>query len=100
MINQLVMIGKIKELPNDAHDELILEVRRNYKNSDGVFEKDHFKCYLWMAISKKIMLTCKEGDLIAVKGRVVEDNGVCKIFAEQVVLLNKMVSIENEVQKI
>ena len=94
MINQLFLVGKIKRMP--MFDELlgdhdfILEVKRNYKNVEGVFEKDTFKCHLWIAISKKITLNCKEGDVVAVKGRLVEDNDNCKIVAEQIILLNKM----------
>ena len=99
MINQLILVGIIKKMPvydllkND--NELIVEVTRNYKNSDGVFEKDCFKCYLWFAISKKICVCCKEGDLVAIRGRIVEDNECYKIVAEQVVLLNK--NVEDEV---
>ena len=83
------MVGKIKELP--LGDSMIVEVKRNYKNVEGIFQSDSFKCYLWAAISKKVSLNCKEGDLVAVKGRLIEDEGICKILAEQVVLLNKMI---------
>lgn len=99
MINQILLVGIIKKMP--IHDllnndnELIIEVKRNYKNSEGVFDKDYFKCYLWFAISKKICVCCKEGDLVAVRGRLVDDNKCYKIVAEQVVLLNK--NIEDEV---
>ena len=91
MLNQLVLVGQIKKVP-DSHliegdNEMVIEVKRNYKNSEGVFETDYFKCYLWFAISKKISLNCKLGDLVAVKGRLVDDNNVCRIVAEQVVLL-------------
>jgi len=90
VINQIFLIGKIKELKCVKNNELIIEVKRNYKNTEGVFEKDCFKCNLWIALSKKIELNCKEGDMVAVKGRLVEDKGVCNILAEQVILLNKM----------
>ena len=89
MFNQLFLLGKIKNLKSIEKNELEIEVKRNYKNTDGVFEKDCFKCVLWIAISKKISLSCKEGDLVAIKGRLVDDNGVCNILAEQIILLNK-----------
>ena len=98
MLNQLVLVGQIRRIPDshviDGDNELIIEVKRNYKNMQGVFESDFFKCYLWFAISKKISLNCKIGDLVVVKGRLVDADNACKIIAEQVVLLNK--SIENE----
>lgn len=91
MINQLFLLGKIKEMPskNIGDNELLIEVKRNYKNTEGVFESDCFRCHLWIALSKKINLGCKIGDLVAVKGRLVNDNGECNILAEQVILLNK-----------
>ena len=89
MINQLFLIGEIKEMTNLENNELVIEVRRNYKNVEGVFEKDCFKCNLWVALSKKITLNCKKGDLVAIKGRLVDDKGICNILAEQVILLNK-----------
>lgn len=99
MINQLLLVGIIKKMPVydllKNNNELIIEVKRNYKNSEGVFEKDCFKCYLWFAISKKICLCCKEGDLVAIRGRIVEEDKIYKIVAEQVVLLNK--NIEEKV---
>ena len=90
MINQVFLIGKIKNIDNLKSNELLIEVKRNYKNTEGIFEKDLFKCTLWIALSKKISLNCKEGDIVAVKGRLVDDNGKCNILAEQVILLNKV----------
>lgn len=87
MINQLFLIGIIKEIK--TNNELIVEVRRNYKNMEGIFEKDTFKCNLWTALSKKISLNCKIGDIVAIKGRLVDNNSNCSIVAEQVILLNK-----------
>lgn len=98
MINYLLFIGKIKKMPEcdffKSDNELVIEVKRNYKNSKGIFETDCFKCVLWYAISKKISLSCKEGDLVAVKGRLVDDKGLCKIIAEEVVLLTKAMQEE------
>lgn len=92
MLNQLLLVGKIKKIPSNdllkGDNELEVEVRRNYKNVDGIFESDCFICCLWIAITKKICLNCKEGDLVMIKGRLIEDNAQYKIMAEQVVLLN------------
>lgn len=90
MINHLFLVGVIKEMPIEGdNDYLILEVRRNYKNSDGVYDKDLFKCHLWIAIERKILVMCKVGDLIAIKGRLVSSDEMCNILCEQVILLNK-----------
>lgn len=89
MINQLFLVGKIKEIDTLKDNKLMVEVERNYKNPEGVFEKDYFKCDLWIALSKRIGLNCKNGDVVAIKGRLVGDSGNCHILAEQVILLNK-----------
>ena len=93
MINQLFMIGTIKYMPcNDKESNdnyFVLEVRRGYKNATGTYDKDCFKCHLWIAISQKINRYCKVGDLVAVKGRLVDSLGECNILVEQAILLNK-----------
>lgn len=89
MINQIFLLGTILNMNDLINNKIVIEVKRNYKNVDGVFEKDCFVCNLWLALSKKIGLNCKSGDLVAVKGRLVDDKGVCNILAEQVILLNK-----------
>lgn len=90
MINQLLLVGKIKDMSMLDKNEIDVEVKRNYKNNEGVFEKDCFKCNLWFALSKKISLNCSVGDMVIVKGRLVENKGFCSILAEQVILLNKV----------
>ena len=91
MINQVFLIGKISNMDSIEKNTITIEVRRNYKNVEGVFASDFFSCALWIALSKKISLNCKKGDLVAVKGRLVDDSGICNILAEQVILLNKTI---------
>lgn len=95
MFNQVFIVGKVEKIPelnsDNKDNKIILEVRRNYKNVDGVFDKDYFSCYLWSALYKKINMSCKEGDLVALRGRLINEGGNCNILAEQVILLNKVV---------
>ena len=99
MINQLFLVGQIKDMPkmevNNKNIKFKIEVKRNYKNVDGIFEKDIFECFLWIAIGKKISMYSKIGDVVAVKGRLVSDNDSCHILAEQVILLNKVMEANN-----
>ena len=40
MINQLFLIGQIKKMPsNEESNEFVLEVKRNYKNTEGIFDE-------------------------------------------------------------
>ena len=95
MFNQVFIVGKIDKIPDlnckNMENILVLEVKRNYKNVEGVFDKDYFSCYLWSALCKKINVSCKIGDVIALRGRLINDRekSACNILAEQVILLNK-----------
>ena len=90
MINQLLLVGKIKDMSAIDKNEIEVEVKRNYKNNEGIFEKDYFKCSLWFALSKKISVSCNVGDIVVVRGRLIDNSGFCSILAEQVILLNKV----------
>ncbi len=90
MINQLLLVGKIKDMSAIDKNEIEVEVKRNYKNNEGIFEKDYFKCNLWFALSKKISVSCNVGDIVVVRGRLIDNSGFCSILAEQVILLNKV----------
>ena len=77
MLNQFIVIGRIKELPvirettnGNKISTLLLEVDRNFKNSDGVYEKDVFQITLWKGIAESTVHLSEIGSLIAVKGRV------------------------------
>ncbi len=99
-MNTCVIVGKILRKPefissvqgSDAY--LIVESCRAYPESDGHYVKDRFKVVLWHGIAEECKAICKEGDLIAIRGRVEslekEENEKyhyeCKIVAEHVSL--------------
>ena len=77
MLNQFIVIGKIQELPmiretsnGNKISTLLLEVDRNFKNSDGLYERDSFQITLWKGIAESTVHLAEIGSLIAVKGRV------------------------------
>lgn len=89
MINQIILIGKIKEIETkECKKELLLEVERPYRENEGkVF--DVFTCKLWGCIFDKIVSLCNIGDTIAIKGRVNVEDSKYIVNGENVVLLNK-----------
>ena len=74
MINQVVLVGKIKDIGGESKNkrELLLEVERPFREVEGKIS-DIFTCKLWSGIFNKILSLCAMGDLIAIKGRVIYD---------------------------
>ncbi|NLC96616.1 MAG: single-stranded DNA-binding protein [Erysipelotrichaceae bacterium] len=77
MLNQCVLVGKVKELPTikqtnngNTYAQLILEVDRNFRNSDGTLSSDLFQVTLWKGIAETCLNLCKLNDVIALKGRL------------------------------
>ena len=90
MINQIVLVGKIEEIDSSSSNKkkIKLGVERPFDESKGrVF--DVFVCQLWNSIFSKITSVCNIGDMLAIRGRIEEDNNEYIVIAENVVLLNK-----------
>ena len=89
MLNQIVLIGKIKGIEKTENkNEVILEVERPFQE-DEIRKSDVFVCRLWSCIFKGMLSLCAIGDLVAIKGRVNYEEEKYIINAENVVLLNK-----------
>ena len=79
MLNQLVAVGRLVDKPTLTKLEdgkevcrLTLAVPRSYKNEEGVYDTDFLDIVLWNAIATNTAEYCKKGDLVSVKGRIVE----------------------------
>lgn len=77
MLNQIVLVGKIKEIKGLKETStgikfmnLVLEVERSYKNADGIFESDIISCSLWRSLAESFQGTCDVGSVVGVKGRI------------------------------
>ena len=89
MLNQIVLIGKIKGIEKTENkNEVILEVERPFQE-DEIRKSDVFVCRLWSCIFNGMLSLCAIGDLVAIKGRVNYEEEKYIINAENVVLLNK-----------
>ena len=47
-----------------------LAVNRNYKNANGEYDTDFFKCIAWGNLAKTIQAYTSKGSQIAIEGRV------------------------------
>lgn len=100
MLNQCVLVGKVKELPvikqtsnGNNYAQLVLEVDRSFRNSDGTLSSDLFQVTLWKGIAELCMDVCKINDLIALKGRLqasVYENDKNKIYYNAEVIAEKV----------
>ena len=80
-MNQCLLVGKVKELPElketaTGHKvaSILIEVDRNFMNSEGIYEKDIFKVDLWRSLAEQTCSIAKIGSLLGIKGRFVSKN--------------------------
>lgn len=89
MINQIVLVGKLDRMSNlESKKDLYLKVERPFKENNE-FKIDIFKCRAWISIFDKVLNLCKGGDLLAIKGRAIYEEGEFIVIAENIVILNK-----------
>lgn len=77
MINNVVITGKIVEMPKIRetangirYANMLLEVARPFRNSNGGFDSDRILVTLWKGITETVNDVCKIGDLLGIKGRL------------------------------
>ncbi len=103
-MNQLFLVGRLTKDPEISKTggldqcKVTLAVKRQFKNSNGVFETDFITCTVWNVIAQRVCEYCKKGDLISLKGRIQNNNYLGKdekmvytyeIIAEQVSFMQK-----------
>ena len=76
-MNTVVLIGRLtgepelKETKEQKERSIIqIAVPRSFKNADGIYETDFFRCILWNGIAKRVKEYCKKGDMACIKGRL------------------------------
>ena len=77
MVNQVVLVGRLTKDPeiiihdnNKKRAVLDLAVQRCFKNINGEYETDFFRCIVWNGIAENVCEYCKKGDVVGVKGRL------------------------------
>ena len=86
MLNQLILLGRIVEINNEDRT-VELAVPRSFKNAEGEYETDYIKCKLFEHKASLVNEYCENGDLIAIRGRVQNNEGNLEIVAEKVTFL-------------
>lgn len=72
MLNNLVIVGRLKELHLEENNEAVitLGVPRSYQNEDGEYLVDYVDCTLRGSIATNTIEYCKSDDIIGIKGRI------------------------------
>ncbi|MEF9920526.1 MAG: single-stranded DNA-binding protein [Erysipelotrichaceae bacterium] len=77
MLNQIVLVGKVVELPEikettngNKIGNIGLLLNRPFKNSNGIYDTDYVSITLWKGIAETVSEVCRINDIIAIKGRL------------------------------
>lgn len=79
-MNNVILVGRITSFEGN---EVTISVNRNYKNEDGIYMSDLIPVWLSANIGEKMKEFCQIGDVIGVKGRLENRNGVV-VMADKV----------------
>lgn len=103
MNNTTMLIGRINNEIEKYEDEdrttyrIVLNICRNYKNEDGIYENDYIPVELTDNIGNNVFEYCKQGDLVGIKGRLsCKDSNLIQIIAEKVTFLSSNKNLMNQ----
>lgn len=115
IINQLFLVGRLTKTPEiqkcNGKDTcyITVAVKRQFKNSEGIYDTDFITLTVWNIIAERVCEYCQKGDLISVKGRVQNNNYVDKddkkvysyeFIAEQVAFMQSKSKTDEELSEI
>ena len=102
MLNQIVLVGRIKEIKEDKKNKcgiMTLAVQQNFKNTNGEYDINFIDIKMFGGIAENTKEYCKNGDMVGIKGRLqkLENDKQLNIIAERVTFLsNKATRKEDE----
>ncbi len=101
MINQITLIGRVVEKPiirkfDDGFSAatLNLAVTRPFKNMEGNYDCDFIKVSLWNGVAQSASDYCDMGDIVGVKGRIVNKDSEVKFEIDNKTLSKKIYALE------
>lgn len=97
MLNQVILVGTIKQLPVINRDDSLhyadmkVEVPRLARNSEGEYPVDVFSVTLWRGVADMTLGQYSVGNIVGIKGRleIDEDTEKARIMAERVSFIQK-----------
>lgn len=77
MLNQVVLVGSVKEMPvlketgnGLKFANLQVEVTRGFKNAEGNYDSDNIQCTMWRGVAETCIDLCEVGSIVGIKGRI------------------------------
>ena len=83
MLNQFVVVGKLKEILNGR--EIVIVVNNLEKNKDGEYTNEELTIEIGITLMGHIEEYCKPGDILGIKGKIKHPN---KLVAEKISFLS------------
>ena len=98
MINQVVLVGRLKEEIEwyDDFAVITLAVPRPYKNEDGEYDIDIIKCKMDDKMANNAEEYCHKGDIIGIKGKLENLTGNIEIVIEKMSFLSSKSTNEED----
>ncbi len=93
MLNQIVLVGRIKEIKENKKNKYVvmtLAIPQTFKNVDGEYDTNFIDIKMFGGIAESTKECCKIGDIVGAKGRVqkLENDKQLNIIAERVTFLS------------
>lgn len=83
MLNQFVLVGRLKEILNGR--EIVLVVNNLEKNKDGEYTNEELTIDTGLTLMEHIEEYCKPGDILGIKGKIKHPT---KLVAEKISFLS------------
>lgn len=85
MLNQVMLVGRIKEI---LPDTLVVVIPRSYKNAEGIYESDEVAARLSSSIYHNVAEYCKVGDVVGIRGRLETEGTNLLVNTEKLTFLS------------
>ena len=87
MINHISLTAILKEIDQEDNSIRYIEVLRNYKDNKGQYLYDRLPCKMWNRKNRGSFFLYKEGTVVAIDGRVENENEKFYIIVECVTFM-------------
>lgn len=82
MLNQLILVGRLKSIKDDY---FTLAVNASYKNEKGEYDVYLINVYMKGTVAANVKEYCLEGSIMGVKGHIESKN---RLYADKVTFLS------------
>jgi len=96
MLNQAILVGRVKELQDD---KITIAIPRSYKNEDGEYDTDYVDIHMQGTIKESATEYLNKGDIVGIKGSLSTNEGNVWVNAEKITFLSSRHNDDDEEEK-